>query len=334
MHFFSKTTIALTVALAAFSDASSHGRHRYRHFNRQVSSVSVPLSTGCPTPTSTMVEPPAKKPVDTSSAGMTPVSVPTGTGTNPKPTPPDSSVTVITSVVSFTLGPGNSVTSYTYTTSVPITRETRTVIPVSSFWHIHSKSTKTNISRQTPVGPPSSVPPTTRTRTQTSTSTQTEWVTLTEACASPSQGGPGSAHTKAPENPAGPPSQAPTIASQPPAGPPADNTCPPPTTVTVTQATATVTKTVTIVSPHRELPQQNTLNIHSLTSDYQTSMPTPAQEAENHAPAVKLPDQVTPPFPSPKPTHPTHPPHPSHPSQGMPHGTGSPAYHFPTGLAY
>ncbi|EZF28596.1 hypothetical protein H109_00782 [Trichophyton interdigitale MR816] len=292
MHFFSKTTIALTVALAAFSDASSHGRHRYRHFNRQVSSVSVPLSTGCPTPTSTMVEPPAKKPVDTSSAGMTPVSVPTGTGTNPKPTPPDSSVTVITSVVSFTLGPGNSVTSYTYTTSVPITRETRTVIP-------------------TPVGPPSSVPPTTRTRTQTSTSTQTEWVTLTEACASPSQGGPGSAHTKAPENPAGPPSQAPTIASQPPAGPPADNTCPPPTTVTVTQATATVTKTVTI-----------------------TSMPTPAQEAENHAPAVKLPDQVTPPFPSPKPTHPTHPPHPSHPSQGMPHGTGSPAYHFPTGLAY
>ncbi|EZF26627.1 hypothetical protein H112_01179 [Trichophyton rubrum D6] len=295
MHFFSKTTIALTVALAAFSDATSHGRHRYRHFNRQDSSVSVPLGTGYPTPTSTMGEAPAKKPVDTSLPGMTSVSVPTGTGSNPKPTPHDPSCTVITSVVSYTLGPGNSVTSYTYTTSVPITHETRTVIP-------------------TPVGPPSSVTPTTRTTTSTSTSTSTEWVTVTENCTSASQGAPGSAQTKAPEKPAGNPGQAPTNAPQPPAGAPGpDNTCPCPcpppftatVTATVTQATATVTMTVTT--------------------------PTKAQEAGNHAPAVKSPDQATPQFPSLKPTHPAHP---SHPSHGMPHGTGSPAYHFPTGLAY
>ncbi|DAA74595.1 TPA_exp: Uncharacterized protein A8136_3133 [Trichophyton benhamiae CBS 112371] len=314
MHFFSKTTIALTVALAAFSDATSHGRHRYRHFNRQDSSLSVPLSTGYATPTSSMGEAPAKKPVDTALAGMTSSPAPMGTGTNPKPTPQDPSCTVITSVVTYTLGPGNSVTSYTYTTSVPITHETRTVIP-------------------TPVGPQSSVPPTTtRTTTTTSTSTSTEWVTVSEVCTSASQGAPGSAQTKAPENPAGNPGPAPTSAPQPPAGAPGpDNTCPctcpPPSTVTVTQATATVTATVT----------QATATVTVTVST--ESKPTKAQEAEagNHTSAMKSPDQATPPFPSPKPTHPAHPSHPphhSHPSQGMPHGTGSPAYHFPTGLAY
>lgn len=134
MHFFTKTSVALTVALAAFSDATSHGRHRYRHFNRQVGSsgVSVPLSTGYPAPTGTAPAPPAQKPADTSSAGITSIVVPTGTGSSPKPSEYPS-VVEITSTVTYTLGtgPSASVTTYTFKTTAPLAIETQTVIPVS-----------------------------------------------------------------------------------------------------------------------------------------------------------------------------------------------------------
>lgn len=141
MHFFSKTTVALTVALAAFSEAASHGRHRYRHFNHQ---VSVPLSTGYPAPTSTVGEAPAQKPVDTASAEMTSIHVPMGTGTHPKPSQ-NPSVTVVTSTVTYTLGPSNSVTTYTFTTTASLALETRTVSPVSSNLLARFENTKANI---------------------------------------------------------------------------------------------------------------------------------------------------------------------------------------------